>query len=232
MGSPLCVLLVDDSRFFLELERQFLRNTPAEILTALSADEALTLARDHRPSLVFMDIDMPDVNGLDGCRAFKSDLSLKRTPIVLIGEKTSQTDETDARAAGADDYLSKPIDRHCFLNTGHRFLVSIDRREPRQSCQALVDFTCRGRRFQGRCIDISSGGMFLDCQPSAVSGERLQLNFCLSDQQQTPVAVHGRIAWVNSQEKVIKDHYPPGYGIEFIEIADSVAVALRRYFGT
>jgi len=58
MGTSLCVLLVDDSKFFLELGKSFLRNTPAAILTAPSAEEALAMARGHRPSLVFMAMDM------------------------------------------------------------------------------------------------------------------------------------------------------------------------------
>ena len=99
MGTPLCILLVDDSKFFQELERQFLRNTPATILTASSGEEALFLAREHRPSLVFMDMDMPEMSGLDCCRAFKLDLDLQRIPIVLIGDKASATDEQNARAA-------------------------------------------------------------------------------------------------------------------------------------
>lgn len=232
MSTPLCILLVDDSKFFLELERQFLRNTPASILTASSGEEALSLAREHRPSLVFMDMDMPGMSGTVCCQAFKADPDLQSIPVILIGDKNSATDEANARAVGVDDYLSKPIDRRHFLGSGHRFLVSIDRREPRQSHQLTVDVLCRGRRLQGRCIDVSSGGMFLDCQPKAQKGESLILKFCLPDVKRTSVEVNGRIAWVNSQEEIIKDNYPLGYGVEFLDIPDSVGTVLRRCFGT
>lgn len=231
MSTPLCILLVDDSKFFLELERQFLRNTPATILTAWSGEEALSLAREHSPSLVFMDMDMPEMNGADCCRAFKTDRELQKIPIVLIGEKVSANDEQNARASGADDYLSKPIDRRSFLGTGHRFLLSIDRREPRQTRQVIVDFICRGRHLQGRCFDVSSGGMFLNCQPTAQKGESLLLKFSLPDGQQTPVEINGRIAWANSQEEIIKEDYPLGYGVEFVDISGSLGVNLRRCFG-
>ncbi len=232
MGTPLCILLVDDSKFFLELERQFLRNTPTTILTAVSGEEALSLAREHRPSLVFMDIDMPGMNGLDCCRIFKSDPELQGIPIVLIGDVASPTDESDALSSGVDAYLSKPLDRRYFLGTGHRFLLSIDRREPRQAYQIVVDFTCRGRRLLGRCIDVSSGGMFLDCQPTAQKGESLLLKFSLPDERKTPVEMSGRIAWVNSEEEIIKENYPLGYGVEFVDISESVGAILRRCFGT
>jgi CheY-like chemotaxis protein len=232
MGTPLCILLVDDSRFFLELETQFLRNTPATILTTSSGEEALGLAREHRPSLVYMDMDMPGMTGVDCCRSFKEDPAIMEIPVVLIGNSNSVTDEHDARAVGAQGYLSKPLDRRHFLSAGHRFLISIDRREPRQEWHVLVDFTCRGRRLQGRCIDVSSGGMFLDCQPTAQKGERLLLKFNLPDGQQTAVEIIGRIAWANSREEIIKEDYPLGYGVEFIDISEAVGTVLRRCFGT
>lgn len=232
MTTPLCILLVDESKFFLELETQFLRNTPATVLTASSAEQALALARDHRPSLVFMDVNMRGMSGFDCCRAFKSDRALQGIPVVLIGARDSATDEPYARAAGADDYLSKPLDRRYFLGSGHRFLVSVDRREPRQSCKLEVDFTCMGRRLRGHCIDVSSGGMFLKCQPAAKKGESLLLRFSLPDKDETPVEIVGRIAWVNSTDETIKAEFPLGYGVEFVCISDSVGVALRRCFGT
>ncbi len=232
MGTPLCILIVDDSKFFIELERQFLRNTPATVLPAESAREALFLAKEHQPSLVYMDVDMPEMNGYDCCRAFKSDPDLREIPVVLIGGDDPATDETKARASSADDYLPKPLDRRLFLASGHRFLFSIDRREPRRNCQIIVDYTCRGRRMVGRCVDISSGGMFLECQPTAQAGELLLLKFCLPDEKKTPVEVQGRIAWANANGYIIKEGFPLGYGVEFVDITVSVGTALRSCFGS
>lgn len=232
MGPPLCILLVDDSKFFLELEKQFLRNTPASILLAASADEALAAARQHRPSLVYMDMDMPVVDGLECCRAFKADALLRGIPVVLIGNRATPADEQNARVAGADAYLAKPLDRRHFLGVGHRFLVSIDRREARRICCLPVEFSYRGRQLQGHCIDLSSGGMFLDCPPAACKGERLGLRFCLPDEHRTPVELHGRIAWVNASGAIIKPDYPLGYGVEFVNISAVAGTALRRCFGS
>jgi len=232
MGTPLCILLVDDSKFFLELEKQFLRNTPATILTTTSGEEALVLAREHRPSLIFVDMDMPEMDGLECCRAIKADAELRQIPIILIGAKDSANDESNALGAGADAYLSKPLDRRLFLGAGHSFLISIDRRETRLDYIIPVDFICRGRSLQGRCVDVSSGGMFLECPPTANKGESLLIKFLLPDDQQTPVEVKGRIAWVNSQEEIIKEGFPLGYGVEFVDISDLIGTVLRRCFGT
>lgn len=230
MTTPLCILLVDDSKFFLELERQFLRNTPAAILLAASAEDAVALAKKHRPSLIFMDVGMPGINGFDACRMLKSGQETQGIPVVLVGAKNSPADEPAARSAGADAYLAKPLDRRHFLGVGHNFLVSIDRREPRRDCRIPVAFICRDLRLHGHCIDVSSGGMFLDCRPTALKGEILTLKFSLPDEQRTTVELRGRIAWVNSTEEIIKPDYPLGYGIEFVDIPAATGTVLRRCF--
>lgn len=232
MVTPLCILLVDESRFFLELEKQFLRNTPSTILFASSGEEALEVAREYRPSLIYMNMEMAGLSGPECCRVFKSDPELKDIPFILIGEKTVETNESEAKTAGANAYISKPLDRRVFLGVGHSFLLSIDRREPRRMCNIRVDYLCRARRMQGRCIDVSSGGMFLDCQPTARKGEHLLLKFSLPDVQQTLIEINGRIAWANSEEEIIKENYPLGYGVEFVDISASMGAALRRCFGT
>jgi len=229
MGSPLCILLVDDAKFFLELERQFLRNTPATLLTAESGQEALAIAREMRPSLVFMDIDMPEMSGVDCCRLFKSDPLLNKIPLVLIGDRGREPGEDEAIKAGADAYLSKPIDRRAFLGIGHSFLVSIDRREPRQAYLVDVEFFCYGRQMKGGCIDVSSGGMFLSCEPVAHKDESIKLTFSLPGDDKS-LSVEGRIAWVNSQDSIIKPNYPYGYGVEFVNIDNEVGIVLRKLF--
>lgn len=233
MVTPLCILLVDESKFFLELEKQFLKNTPSTVLFASSGEQALSLASEYRPSLVYMDINMEGLNGIDCCRMFRNDKELKDIPIVLIGEKeTADQHEVAAKEAGASAYISKPLDRRVFLGVGHSFLLSIDRRETRRKCNIKVNYLCRGRQLHGRCIDISSGGMFLECQPTAGKGESLLIRFSLPDEYQTPVELKARIAWANTTEVTIKPDYPLGYGIEFIDIPEDVGATLRRCFGS
>jgi CheY-like chemotaxis protein len=231
MVTPLCILLVDESKFFLELEKQFLRNTPSTVLFATSGEQALELAREFRPSLVYMDINMSMMTGLECCQSIKSDPELHDIPVILIGEQSSESDKAEAKAVSADGYISKPLDRRVFLGVGHSFLLSIDRREPRRNCNISVSYLCRGRQLQGRCLDISSGGMFLDCQPTAEKGESLILKFALPDEYQTRVELKGKIAWANTTDVVIKPDYPLGYGVEFDDIPDNVGAILRRCFG-
>lgn len=231
MPTPLCILLVNDSPFFLKLERQFLLRTPASLLEARSADEAMALARSYRPSLVFMNIDMPGVDGLTCCRQFCDDPDLRAIPIILIGDRLRPEQQEQAVAAGCAGFLVKPLDRRQFLEVGHRLLVSIDRREPRRHCDIPVFFEWRGTERHGLCVDISSGGMFLKIDPAASKGDLLPLRLRLPDQDRTVVALTGRVAWVNMQNDLIKPGYPVGYGLEFINISEEAGIALRRCFG-
>ncbi|TLM69398.1 MAG: response regulator [Deltaproteobacteria bacterium] len=232
MPTPLCILLVDDSPFFLNLERQFLRNTPASLLEARSAGEALALARNHRPSLVFMNIDLPGADGLACCRQFRSDPELINIPIVLIGSRMCPELQQQAMAAGCDAFLAKPLDRRLFLAAGHQLLVSIDRREPRRHSDLPVSVTWRGSERHGLCIDISSGGLFLKIEPRAAKGEHLTLRLRLPDPERTVVSLTGRVAWVNMHKEAIKPDYPAGYGLEFVDISEEAGIALRRCFGS
>lgn len=231
MSTPLCILLVDDSPFFLSLERQFLRNTPASLLEARTADEALALARSHRPSLVFMDIDMPGTDGLTCCRQFQADRELKAIPVILIGDAAFPEQREQALHAGGAEYLAKPLDRRQFLEVGHRLLVSIDRRESRRDCDIPVSIQWHGAEHHGLCIDISSGGMFLKIEPRAGKGEILQLRLRLPDRERTVVTLTGRVAWANLPVNPIKPAYPVGYGIEFVKISQEAGIVLRRCFG-
>ena len=231
MTTPLCILLVDDSEFFLTLEKQFLKHTPATILTAQSAGQALALAREHQPSLVYMDMDMPGTDGVDCCRQFKADPALCQVPIILIGEKAQPEDRERSEESGADAYLEKPIDRRRFLEVGHSFLFSIDRREPRKNVKVSVKMTCLGHVSIVDGIDLSTGGMFVACETGAGQGEPLLLQFDLPGSESVKVSLKGRVAWVNVAGKGRKPDYPDGYGVEFMDIPENVGVALRRYIG-
>jgi CheY-like chemotaxis protein len=231
MSTPLCILLVDDSPFFLSLERQFLRHTPAALVEAKSAADALALARSYRPSLVFMDIDMPETDGLMCCRQFHEDPDLRDIPVILVGDRAHPEHQAEALVAGCAGFLTKPLDRRQFLETGHRLLVSIDRRESRRDCHIPVSFAWHGVERHGLCVDISSGGMFLKIEPRAAKGELLPMRLRLPDAERTVVNLTGRVAWVNLAKDPIKPHYPPGYGLEFIDIPAAAGVVLRRCFG-
>jgi two-component system cell cycle response regulator DivK len=84
--------------------------------------EALDLARKHRPDLILMDIQLPEVSGLEVTKWLKEDAELKAIPVVAVTAFAMRGDEERIREAGCEAYLSKPIPVPQFIETIHRFL--------------------------------------------------------------------------------------------------------------
>jgi len=104
------ILIADDNPDNLDIFRTRLAAHGYEILTATDGQEALAVALEMRPDLILLDVMMPKMDGTDVCRRLKADSSLSFTPIVMITAKTATQDIITALEAGADEYLTKPID--------------------------------------------------------------------------------------------------------------------------
>ena len=110
MQTPARILIADDNPDNREIFRTRLAAQGYEILLAVDGEEALTLVREHAPDLLLLDVMMPKMNGVDVCRTIKADPSLPFMPIVIITAKAGTQDVIMALDAGADEYLTKPID--------------------------------------------------------------------------------------------------------------------------
>jgi CheY-like chemotaxis protein len=104
------VLVVDDDPFIRKLIATTLEDVAEfEIHEAADAPEALEVAKRERPSLVFLDIDLPQVDGIDACRQLRADASTRATKIVMLTAAHGEALQRQAAAAGADLYLTKPF---------------------------------------------------------------------------------------------------------------------------
>jgi adenylate cyclase len=108
--TPARILVADDHPDNLEIFRTRLAVHNYEIITALDGEEALWVAKDKQPDLILLDIMMPKMDGIDVCRSVKTDPSLPFMPIIVITAKTGTQDVVAALDAGADEYLTKPVD--------------------------------------------------------------------------------------------------------------------------
>jgi CheY-like chemotaxis protein len=103
-------LVVDDDPFIRRLIVTTLEDVAQfEIHEAADGIEALEVARRERPSLVFLDIDMPRIDGIDACRQLRADSATGATTIVMLTAADGDAIEREAVAAGADLYLTKPF---------------------------------------------------------------------------------------------------------------------------
>jgi class 3 adenylate cyclase/CheY-like chemotaxis protein len=104
------ILIADDNPDNLDIFRTRLAAHGYEVLTATDGQEALAVALEMRPDLILLDVMMPKIDGTDVCRRLKADSSLSFMPIVMITAKTATEDIVTALEAGADEYLTKPVD--------------------------------------------------------------------------------------------------------------------------
>ena len=106
------ILVVDDNEDNVELLEAFLLPMGYEVIKAYDGRESLeTVERDH-PDLILLDVLMPEMGGLDVCRRLKSGENTRFIPIILVTALKDANDRVEGIEAGADDFLSKPIDKH------------------------------------------------------------------------------------------------------------------------
>lgn len=110
MRSPARILIADDNPDNLEIFRTRLAVHGYEIVTACDGAEALAEARDKLPDLILLDVMMPKMDGVEVCRLLKSDAELPFIPIIMLTAKAATRDVVAALEAGADEYLTKPVE--------------------------------------------------------------------------------------------------------------------------
>ena len=111
MRTPPRILIVDDEPMNLDILQTRLSVHGYEILTATNGEEALAVATAQHPDLILLDIMMPKIDGIDVCRRLKADASLPFMPIILVTAKADSKDVVAGLEAGAEEYLTKPIDQ-------------------------------------------------------------------------------------------------------------------------
>lgn len=116
-GSLRRILVVEDNDLNLKLFRDLLIAQGYSVLHTRDGIEAFRLARTHRPDLVLMDIQLPEVSGFEVTRWMKDDPALRDIPVVAVTAFAMAGDEEKAKAAGCAAYVTKPIAVKPFLET-------------------------------------------------------------------------------------------------------------------
>lgn len=223
------ILLVDDVDFFREVMRDYFKRTPADICMANNGREAIDMAQREWPDLIYMDVAMPVMTGIEACRELKAHPKLKRIPVVLIFTPDRDATEEEVQTSGCDGFLKKPFGREEFLNLGHRYLFHIERRERRVPCQMTVDFKINDREYQGRGIDISMHGLYIEFREELHPDKRIEISFILPTVSSHRVTARGRIAWVNQGFPRSNLGLPQGFGVEIQAIDMESVDVIRTY---
>jgi CheY-like chemotaxis protein/Tfp pilus assembly protein PilZ len=221
------ILLVDNAKIFLDIQKDFLRFSPVEVFTAYNGAEALNITKLERPDMIVMNANLPQKEGLACCRAIKSDPVFHSTPVILVSTKSGQDDMESYNSAGCDAVLYKPLQRREFLNKIHAFLHVIERREPRVPCTMPVTVETGSALFVGTSHDIALNGLYVASDCIVESGSEILLSFTLPNCEDKVTVTRGRIAWLNNVEDDSKNDLPKGFGVEFLEITGENGVIAR-----
>ncbi len=116
------ILIVEDNELNMKLFSDLLERGGHATLRAKTGVEAVALAREHTPDLILMDIQLPEVSGLQVTRWIKDDPALRTIPIIAVTAFAMKGDEEKILQGGCEAYLSKPISVAKFLDTVESFL--------------------------------------------------------------------------------------------------------------
>lgn len=116
------VLIVEDNELNMKLFNDLLEAHGYATVQTQDGMEALKIARERRPDLIVMDIQLPEVSGLEVTKWLKEDDSLRKIPVIAVTAFAMKGDEEKIREGGCEDYISKPISVTKFLETVQKYL--------------------------------------------------------------------------------------------------------------
>ncbi len=233
------ILVIDDDPVMCALVDSMLSGADFEVLSAPDAPSGLELARAAQPTVIVLDMLMPDMDGISTLQALKQDPVLKDIPVIGMTASADLTYTAKAFYAGAQFFLPKPFSR---ANLLHVVELAADvaqrhspmhrrRRHPRLPAEVAVRCSIyRGaettRKVTGQTGNISLGGLLLLLSETVSPGTAVQLGL---DLPEGPITAKGTVKWQNPQ--------PVGdgrfhHGVQLMRFGgDSSLLQYRRFLG-
>ncbi len=118
------VLIVEDNDKNMKLVRDILQHKGYTTLEAVTGGDGVRMAIEHRPDLILMDIQLPDINGIRALQLIREQASLDATPVLAVTASVMPEDQDKIAHSGFDGFISKPISIRPFMETVGRFLAS------------------------------------------------------------------------------------------------------------
>ena len=116
------ILIVEDNEKNMKLARDILQAKGYATLEAVTGEDGVRMARESRPSLVLMDIQLPGINGIEALRQLRDDGTTRAIPVIAVTASVMATDRRQIMDAGFDAYIGKPINLKEFVDTVRRVL--------------------------------------------------------------------------------------------------------------
>lgn len=218
--QPLKLLVVEDNLASLELMTEVFTSLKAEVRPISDSEEAVGAVNQEKFDGIFLDLEMPKLNGFDLARFIRKSSWNKSTPIVIVTGRDERQTMQDAFALGATFFLQKPVDRQklsILFRTVSGGMLENRRKYIRAPIQADVACTVGSRTLRGICWNLSQGGMQVQ-----VGGlkpkDSVRLSFQLPIFAVT-IDAAGVVMWGNEQRQ----------GIQFTNVSAQNQQAIRKF---
>ncbi|MBS0557903.1 MAG: response regulator [Proteobacteria bacterium] len=122
--AGLKVMVIDDSKTIRRTAETLLKKEGCDVVTATDGFEALAKISDQQPSIIFVDIMMPRLDGYQTCALIKNNQMFKATPVIMLSSKDGLFDKARGRIVGSEQYLTKPFTREELLGAIRRHVAS------------------------------------------------------------------------------------------------------------
>jgi CheY-like chemotaxis protein len=203
--ASLKLLVVEDDLASLELMAEVFRSLKAEVCAVSDSGKAADLVNQQKFDGIFLDLEMPNMNGFDLARRIRKSSWNKSAPIIIVTGRDDRRTMQEAFAIGATFFLQKPVDRQKLtglFRTVRGALLENRRRHTRVPLQTAVTCSAGSRTMQGVSWNLSSGGIQVEIgnlQP----GDSVELSFRLPRSGIAIDAV-GVVAWVKEQRQGVQ----------------------------
>jgi len=218
--TPLKLLVVEDNLASLELMTEVFTSLKAEVRPISDSEKAVAVVNQEKFDGIFLDLEMPNLNGFDLARLIRKSSWNKSTPIVIVTGREERQTMQDAFAIGATFFLQKPVDRQklsVLFRTVSGGMIENRRKSVRVPIQAEVACTVGSRTLRGVTWNLSQGGMQVevgDLKPK----DAVRLSFQLPASG-VVIDVAGVVVWGNERRQ----------GIQFTNVNAKIQQSIRQF---
>jgi CheY-like chemotaxis protein len=218
--QPLKLLVVEDNLANLELMTEVFTSLKAEVRPISDSEKAVGVVNQEKFDGIFLDLEMPNLNGFELARLIRKSSWNKSTPIVIVTGRDERQTMQDAFALGATFFLQKPVDRQklsVLFRTVSGGMLENRRKYIRVPIRADVACTVGSRAIRGVCWNLSQGGMQVEVG-SLRPKDAVRLSFQLPISAVT-VDAAGIVVWANEQRQ----------GVQFTNVSAQSQQSIRKF---
>jgi len=218
--TTLKLLIVEDDLTNLELMAEVFTSLKAEVRPVSDSADAVGIVNQERFDGIFLDLEMPNLNGFDLARLVRKSSRNKSTPIIIVTGRDERQTMQEAFAIGATFFLQKPVDRQklsILFRTVSGGMLENRRKYTRVPLQTEVICIVGSRTVRGMTWNLSQGGMQLEANDlQSGDGVRLSLRLPVSG---VSIDATGTVAWAKEKRQ----------GIQFATLSTSAQQSIRDY---